>query len=314
MVPPQSFGSVMTNFFQPNIEAELLAAEELLKYYQLDYNRSILPNNLFLDDHPCHDPYNLVNLENYHLDTTSDDHLFLPHLTTPDMFPQLDFYSHPYPKRQKCFQDFVYPEFTPATFYDAFPPDSCPLPELLPAPGVFATPLLTFNQHLEETVTDSNKSKVNDYEIGFTAKKKVEEKCVSAQSIAARERRRKITEKTQELGKLVPGGSKMNTAEMLTAAYNFVKYLRAQVGILEFMGSFQGFYANPLLLYMQELKGAPPAEELQVVAFPIIQEKLYLKNNCLVPEKFVEILAKHFDAQSKPSLSNNLHQLLTSSG
>ncbi|PQQ18914.1 hypothetical protein Pyn_13412 [Prunus yedoensis var. nudiflora] len=303
MVPPQSFGSEMTNCFQPNIEAELLAAEELLKYYQLDYNCSILPNNLlFLDDHPCHDPYNLLNLENYHPDTTSDDQLLLPHLTTPDMFPQLDFYPYPYPKRQKCFQDFVYPEFTPATFYDAFATDSCPLPELLPAPGVFATPLLTFNQHPEETVTDSNKSKVNDYEIGFIAKKKVEEKCVSAQSIAARERRRKITEKTQELGKLVPGGSKMNTAEMLTAAYNFVKYLQAQVGILEFMGSFK------------ELKGAPPAEELQVVAFPIIQEKLYLENNCLVPEKFVEILAKHFDAQSKPSLSNNLHQLLTSSG
>ncbi|KAH0986286.1 hypothetical protein GBA52_013463 [Prunus armeniaca] len=301
-VPPQSFGSEMTNCFQPNIEAELLAAEELLKYYQLDYNCSILPNNLFLDDHPCHDTYNLLNLENYHPDTTSDDLLLLPHLTTPDMLPQLDFYPYPYPKRQKCFQDFVYPEFTPATFYDAFAPDSCPLPELFPAPGVFATPLLTFNQHPEETVTDSNKSKVNDYEIGFAAKKKVEEKCVTAQSIAARERRRKITEKTQELGKLVPGGSKMNTAEMLTAAYNFVKYLQAQVGILEFMGSFK------------ELKGAPPAEELRAVAFPIIQEKLYLENNCLVPEKFVEILAKHFDAQSKPSLSNNLHQLLTSSG
>ncbi|KAJ1377906.1 Myc-type, basic helix-loop-helix [Sesbania bispinosa] len=48
--------------------------------------------------------------------------------------------------------------------------------------------------------------------------KKANERIISAQSIAARERRRKITEKTQELGKLVPGGPKMNTAEMLHAA------------------------------------------------------------------------------------------------
>lgn len=63
---------------------------------------------------------------------------------------------------------------------------------------------------------------------------------------------------------------------------------------------------------MQELKEAPPIEELQVVASPVLQEKLYLENNCLVPKKYVEILTKHFDAQSKPSLSNNLNQLLTS--
>lgn len=62
---------------------------------------------------------------------------------------------------------------------------------------------------------------------------------VSAQSMAARQRRRKISEKTQELGKLIPGGQKMNTAEMLQAASKYVKFLQAQVGILEFMGSIQ---------------------------------------------------------------------------
>ncbi|KAF8412766.1 hypothetical protein HHK36_000736 [Tetracentron sinense] len=49
-------------------------------------------------------------------------------------------------------------------------------------------------------------------------------------------RRRKITEKTQELGKLIPGGNKMNTAEMFQAAFKYVKYLQAQVGLLELMG------------------------------------------------------------------------------
>ncbi|PNX57755.1 transcription factor bHLH52-like protein [Trifolium pratense] len=67
--------------------------------------------------------------------------------------------------------------------------------------------------------------------------KKVYEKTISSQSIVARERRRKITEKTQELGKLVPGGPKMNTAEMLSAAANYVKFLQAQVGMLQVMGT-----------------------------------------------------------------------------
>ena len=62
---------------------------------------------------------------------------------------------------------------------------------------------------------------------------------LSAQSIAARERRRKITEKTQQLGRLIPGGSKMNTAEMFHAASKYVKFLQAQLAILQFMGSFQ---------------------------------------------------------------------------
>lgn len=61
---------------------------------------------------------------------------------------------------------------------------------------------------------------------------------LSAQSMAARERRRKITEKTQELGKLIPATSqKMNTAEMFEAAFKYIKFLQAQVGILEAMSS-----------------------------------------------------------------------------
>lgn len=60
---------------------------------------------------------------------------------------------------------------------------------------------------------------------------------VSAQSLAARERRKKITDKTQELGKLIPGGSKMNTAEMLQSAFKYVKFLQSQVQILQLMSS-----------------------------------------------------------------------------
>ncbi|VFR03559.1 unnamed protein product [Cuscuta campestris] len=58
-------------------------------------------------------------------------------------------------------------------------------------------------------------------------------KTLSPQSIAARERRRRITEKTHELGKLIPGGQKMNTAEMFQAAYNYIKFMQAQVSVLQ---------------------------------------------------------------------------------
>ncbi|POO03286.1 Basic helix-loop-helix transcription factor [Trema orientale] len=94
---------------------------------------------------------------------------------------------------------------------------------------------------------------------------------VSPQSIAARERRRKITEKTQELGKLIPGGTKMSTAEMFQAASKYVKFLQAQVAVLKEMKE------EPLLI-----------KELRVLASPIIQEKLYSEEKCLVPKQLVD--------------------------
>jgi len=75
--------------------------------------------------------------------------------------------------------------------------------------------------------------------VDLTCEKKEKERTISPQSVAARERRRKITEKTQQLGKLVPGGPKMNTAEMLRAASKYVKYLQVQVMMLELTNSLE---------------------------------------------------------------------------
>lgn len=66
-----------------------------------------------------------------------------------------------------------------------------------------------------------------------------EKKAVTAQSRAARQRRKKIAEKTEELGKLVPGGTKMNTAQMFLAASKYVKFLQAQVTMLNLINSLQ---------------------------------------------------------------------------
>nr|GFA20000.1 Myc-type, basic helix-loop-helix (bHLH) domain-containing protein [Tanacetum cinerariifolium] len=53
-----------------------------------------------------------------------------------------------------------------------------------------------------------------------------EERSLSAQTLAARASQRKISEKTQELGKLIPDGQKMNTVEMFQVAFKYVRESR----------------------------------------------------------------------------------------
>ncbi|KAL9231143.1 hypothetical protein vseg_006401 [Gypsophila vaccaria] len=118
---------------------------------------------------------------------------------------------------------------------------------------------------------------------------------VTAQSKAARERRRKITEKTQELGKLVPGGTKMNTAHMFQAASNYVKFLQAQLALLNFLNSLP-----------QENDQAAKPNNLSILGSQLIQEKLYSKEKCLVPVDFLPILKRHLD----PSISKHIDELL----
>ncbi|KAJ8631304.1 hypothetical protein MRB53_024627 [Persea americana] len=119
-----------------------------------------------------------------------------------------------------CSPDFVYgysDESAAATF-----PAPEFLPELTDSPVEVQLPMTGFFPRSSESSKKSNGG------------------CLSAQSMACRQRRKRISEKIQELGKLIPGGNKMNTAEMLQAAFNYMKYLQAQVGILELMASFQG--------------------------------------------------------------------------
>lgn len=135
----------------------------------------------------------------------------------PEVIPYETLSSYPCPKRHKLIEDHYFSDLMPGVF-DGVTVSQCP---------VLEDHHQTVNQiSLEGMKTVGNCNKIS------------EEKCVSVQSIAARERRRKITKRTQELGKLVPGGSKMNTAEMLQSAFKYIKYLQAQVGILQVMDSF----------------------------------------------------------------------------
>ncbi|GLJ32259.1 hypothetical protein SUGI_0649270 [Cryptomeria japonica] len=58
---------------------------------------------------------------------------------------------------------------------------------------------------------------------------------VEPQSVAARHRRSKIRERIRSLEKLIPQGSKLDTARMLDEAIKYLKFLQAQVQVLEAM-------------------------------------------------------------------------------
>ncbi|XP_052176012.1 transcription factor bHLH140 [Diospyros lotus] len=59
------------------------------------------------------------------------------------------------------------------------------------------------------------------------------------QSVAARERRHRISDRFKILQSLVPGGAKMDTVSMLEEAIHYVKFLKTQIWLHQTMINFQ---------------------------------------------------------------------------
>ncbi|KAA8514785.1 hypothetical protein F0562_017964 [Nyssa sinensis] len=264
---------------QPELSTELIgfydnsAISEICidPLFDLDPNEEVL---MVSDDYTHLLPY---------LSPPPSDHL--KYSLSPELCPAQEFETCCYPKRQKschC-QDSCY--YWPAGFcnHQEFVPNpSLQLPEFLPLPD-FQTPVA---YNCTSHVVESSVKKPNG-------------ESLSAQSVAARQRRRKITEKTQELGKLIPGGHKMNTADMFQAAFNYINYLQAQLGILQLMASI---LKNEEAFHLQELHF--------LVGSPLIQEKLYSEDKCLVPKQFVQTLADDPELQSNPMIFRDINQLI----
>nr|AAC12822.1 hypothetical protein [Arabidopsis thaliana] len=122
---------------------------------------------------------------------------------------------------------------------------------------------------------------------------------LSSQSIAARGRRRRIAEKTHELGKLIPGGNKLNTAEMFQAAAKYVKFLQSQVGILQLMQTTKKGSSNVQM------------ETQYLLESQAIQEKLSTEEVCLVPCEMVQDLTTEETICRTPNISREINKLLS---
>ncbi|KAF2317935.1 hypothetical protein GH714_041258 [Hevea brasiliensis] len=250
----------------PHSEVEADHHHQLLGYNDNFINFSdsfINPLFEFGDELFYSDSY--TNLLPYFSPSPSDDVMSL----SPDLSSIQEFESYHCPKRQKSYPDTCRSSFEPI-FFDGLLANSDPVFPEFPAPVLpkFQVSAAAFN--------------VGRNDCSSTAGKKPSGGSLSAQSIAARQRRRKITEKTQELGKLIPGGNKMNTAEMLQAASNYVKFLQAQVKLLQLMES----------MHQERKESHLHTQELQVLlASPTIQEKLYSQEKCLVPRELLQTIA-----------------------
>ncbi|CAN8313737.1 unnamed protein product [Cochlearia groenlandica] len=140
------------------------------------------------------------------------------------------------------------------------------------------------------------------FKIGWSEKESTKKPELSSQSLAARKRRRKITEKTQELRKLVPGSQKHNNAEMFHAAAKYVKFLQAQVEILTL---------RQAKMKTQEGFDHVDREMQLLLASQGIQEKLSTEEVCVVPREMVKALKSEEIILRNPKISCEINKLLT---
>ncbi|CAN6302444.1 unnamed protein product [Urochloa humidicola] len=129
----------------------------------------------------------------------------------------------------------------------------------------------------------------------------------SVQSAAARQRRKRISEKTAELSRLIPGGHKMNTAEMLEAAARHVKLMQVQVGMLALMNNIGSSSTEK-----EKVPSMAQEQMHRLVVCGGVQERLAAEGKCLVPRKLVEAVARDNSLKSNALVSRDLGRFVAS--
>ncbi|KAJ7549836.1 hypothetical protein O6H91_07G071500 [Diphasiastrum complanatum] len=117
---------------------------------------------------------------------------------------------------------------------------------------------------------------------------------IEPQSMAARQRRKKISERVRTLEALVPGGNKLDTASMLDEAIKYVKFLQLQIQILESLANENNSAhiqarenSCPDNIYtsgsgMQSVTVMPRPPTSPLVLTEVLQHQLFKSGYCLM--------------------------------
>ncbi|GFY99128.1 hypothetical protein Acr_13g0005290 [Actinidia rufa] len=116
-------------------------------------------------------------------------------------------------------------------------------------------------------------------------------------STLARLRRQRLSEKTRCLQKLLPWDKKMDMATMLEEAYKYVKFLQAQISVLQSMpGDSSSSFATQNPSHFNLFGGLGKLNRQQLlqvlVNSPVVQTTLYSKGCCVYSIEQLVLLKK----------------------
>ncbi|CAM6118709.1 unnamed protein product [Calypogeia fissa] len=162
--------------------------------------------------------------------------------------------------------------------------------------------------HLGGAAFESRKDYCSDNMTLLSAGRKPNATSIEPQSVAARHRRKKISERVRILEKLIPGGNKMDTASMLDEAIDYVKFLQLQVQLLESMGEPE----SPTIMHPSRICSTAAAATTSTTGTSMTNSAFHPhSNNCKVDHTGSALMGGGFGSSHHLSRSSALMQQVT---